>query len=883
MKLKSLSYYGLAFACSFYLTCTAQSARVIQPQCEHLLNPVGIDIAAPRFSWSIESIKPATEQRACQILVSTDSMALAKGKADIWDSGKVASDRMLAIYQGQNLASFTRYFWKVIIWNTQNNKSLPSDIASFETALLNPSDWKGEWISDNNTKDYRPAPYFRKEITVTKKIKSARAYVSAAGLYEFSINGQKIGNRMLDPMYTRFDRKNLYSTFDITPYLDEGQNAFGILLGNGWYNHQSTAVWDFDKAPWRDRPRFLINIRIHYEDGTFDTLVSDANWKTTDSPIIFNSIYTAEHYDARKELPEWDTPGFNDSNWKTAIVKAAPSSQLRAQQLHPIRVTATFKPIKVDKRNDSWYIFHFPINTAGIIDIRAAGKAGTTLQIKHAERLYPDGSPDMSNIDHHYRPTDDSDPFQTDIFILSGQKEDHFSPKFNYKGFQYVEVRSSEPIVLTEDNITMLQLHSDLPVVGHIHSSNTTLNKIWAAAKNSYLSNLFGYPTDCPQREKNGWTGDAHIATETGLYNFDGITVYEKWMNDFKDEQQPNGVLPSIIPTWGGWGYDWGNGPDWTSAVAIVPWELYRFYGDPNILHQMYENIKRYVDYIHSISPENTTDWGLGDWVPVKTVSSKELTSSLYYYADVVILSKAAALLNKTTDAVYYKDLSEKIKDAINNKFLNKETGIYCSGSPTELAAPLYWEIVPNALREKVAANLYTKVEEADFHFDTGILGAKVLLDALTKNGYVEAAYRIASQETYPSWGFWIVNGATSLYENWRLDVNRDASLNHIMFGEIGAWLYKGLGGIYPDETQPGFKHILLKPNFVKGLDSFEASHRSPYGKIVSKWERSDNQIKYTVMIPENSSATLYFPDNVKSGPIQKLNSGTHVFTVKEI
>ncbi len=870
---------------SFFITClclgcNGQSTSVVHLQCEHLINPLGIDTKSPRLSWELQTSREKAGQTAYQIRVSTDSLALLKGKAGMWDTGKTNADRMLVAYSGPELKKFTRYYWQVNVWD-EKGKLVKSPVASFETSDFPPlGDWAGTWISDSHPMEYKPAPYFRKEIIAYKKIASARAYITAAGLYELSVNGKKAGDRLLDPMYTRFDKRNLYATLDITDLMKEGINAIGVLLGNGWYNHQSTAVWDFHKAPWRDRPRFLINIRINYEDGTSNTYASDNTWKTTDSPVIFNSIYTAEHYDARLEIPGWDMLGFDDSKWQPVVVKDAPSNNLVAQQLEPIRVTATYKPVKVDQRSDSCYIFHFPINTAGIIDIHAKGEAGTVLRIKHAERLYSDGTLDMSNIDHHYRPTDDSDPFQTDIFILSGKKEDRFSPKFNYKGFQYVEVKASRPIVLTAENITMLELHSDLPAIGSVHSSNSTLNKIWAATNNSYLSNLFGYPTDCPQREKNGWTGDSHIAVETGLYSFDGITVYEKWLSDFQDEQRPDGVLSNIIPT-SGWGYDWANGPDWTSAIAIIPWEIYRFYGDSRLLFRMYDNIKLYVDHIDSLSPEYTTTWGLGDWVPVKTVSNKELTTTLYYYGDVLILSKAAQLMGKTADAAHYKELSEKIKQAINTKFLNKETGIYCSGTQTEQAAPLYWGIVPEELKGKVAANLYRKVQETDFHIDTGILGAKALLNALSENGYPDAAYRLASQETYPSWGFWIVNGATSLYENWKIDTNRDASRNHIMFGDIGAWMYKGLGGIYPDENAPGFKHIILKPNFVEGLNQFEASHQSPYGKIVSRWEQSGKQVKYEVIVPPNSSATVYFPTNVKSGGPKKLAAGTHKMTLE--
>ncbi len=864
------------FVISLINTGTLQ-AQITNFQCEHLINPIGIDVLSPRFSWKMNSGEKGDKQSAYQIQVGIDSIALANGKDSgvVWDSGKKKSDQMLVRYNGEKLHDFTRYYWTVACWDKKGKKIKSPVISSFETAGIYPYSWPCHWISDGNSMDYKPAPYFRKTVQVNKNIQSARAYVAAAGLYELYINGEKVDNRLLDPMYTRFDRRNLYATLDITGYLNEGENTIGVLLGNGWYNHQSTAVWDFHKAPWRDRPKFMAEIKVMYANGSTDSFITDEKWKTTDSPVIFNSIYTAEHYDARKEIQGWNTNKTDISGWKNAVICQAPSSNIRSQQLHPIRVTDTFQPAKIDYRSDSCVIYHFPKNIAGITKVEIQGTEGTILRIKHGERLKDDGSLEMTNIDYHYRPTDDSDPFQTDILILSGKK-DIFSPKFNYKGFQYVEIKSSQPINWNDLKLTALELHSDIPAVGDIHSSNPIINKIWAATNNSYLSNLFGYPTDCPQREKNGWTGDAHIAIETGLYNFDGITVYEKWLADFRDEQKDDGTLPNIVPT-SGWGYNWANGPDWTSAVAIIPWEIYRFYGDTTLLSQMYGNIKRYVDLITSKSPEYTTDWGLGDWVPVKTKSNKELTSSLYYYTDVLILAKAARLFGKTPDATYYFDLSEKIKQAINRKFLNKETGIYSLGSQTELAAPLFWGIVPEELKAKVADNLYKKVEATGFHLDVGLLGSKVLLDALTQNGYAEAAYKIASQETYPSWGWWMVNGMTTLSENWRLDVLRDASLNHIMFGEIGAWLYKGLGGIYPDENYPGFKQIILKPNFVEGLEHFKAQHESPYGNIISYWERKGNNIQYEVTIPANCTAILYLPENVKTkNKIVKLESGHH-------
>ena len=855
----------LGITASFFMTTSCEHRPdMLHPEyllCEHLPTPLGIDTQSPRFSWRLDKNDRNTKQTAYRILVSTDSIQASQRKGDVWDSGKIDGSDMLVVYRGDSLKPFTRYYWNVQLWN-EGTESPVSPITSFETGMMKTSNWKGDWITDTADVNLKPAPYFRKAFSLSKKIKEARVYVVAAGLYELSINGHRVGDHRLDPMYTRFDKRNLYVTYDVTANVSEGPNTIGVLLGNGWYNHQSTAVWDFHKAHWRNRPRFCVNLRIEFDDGTVETITTGPDWKTSLSPVIFNSIYTAEHYDARKEQTGWNTNEFNDSSWRAAVPVKAPSELIVAQMLYPIRYVEEIQPVKFTRINDKKYLFDLGRNIAGISRIVVKGDAGTQLRLRHAEILDSAGNIDMSNIDVHYRPTDDTDPFQTDIFILKGQGEETFSPTFNYKGFQYVEVTSDRPITLQKESLVGIFMHSDVPRVGSITSSSDVINKIWAATNNSYLSNLFGYPTDCPQREKNGWTGDAHIASETGLYNFDGITIYEKWLADHRDEQQPNGILPSIIPT-AGWGYEWGNGPDWTSTIAIIPWNIYLFYGDQKILEDSYSSMKKYVDHITEISPTGLTDWGLGDWVPVKSVTPKELTSSLYYYADASIMAKTARLLKKNDDETKYTQLSKKIADAINSKYLNKDTGIYGRGFQTELSAPLFWGIVPEDIKPKVIDNLVKRVESDNRHIDVGLLGTKTILNALSENGHADLAFALASNETFPSWGYWIRNGATTLYENWPIHAKSDISRNHIMFGEIGAWLYKGPGGIKPDVERPGFKNVILEPHFVKGLDSFTATHQGPYGEIISSWKRSEKGYTYTASIPLNSTATLLLSGNV--------------------
>jgi len=891
------SCFCFLFISLLYLPFFANAQSVCRPvelKCEYLINPLGIDAAIPRFSWQLQDERKAAVQTALQLFVGTDSIAVAKGTGNIWQTGRINKDLQLLSYGGKALAPFTKYFWTVKVWDKDNRPSTIQTVASFETGMMQQSNWKGAWISDSRDINIKPAPYFRKSFSLNKKIKTARAYIAVAGLYELYINGAKTGNHRLDPMYTRFDRRTLYVTYDVTAQLQQGENAVGVLLGNGWYNHQSTAVWYFHEAPWRNRPAFCMDLRITYDDGSVETITSGKDWKTTLGPITFNSIYTAEHYDARLEIPGWSTANFVDTAWKEVIYRSAPSQHIVAQALHPIRNVEEVPVKHLNKISDTVYVFDLGRNIAGVSEIRISGEKGTTVRMKHGERLYSNGRVDQSNIDVHYRPTDDSDPFQTDILVLSGNGEDHFMPHFNYKGFQYVEVTSDKPVMLTASSLKGYFMHSDVPPVGDIHASNEIINKISRATCNAYLSNLFGYPTDCPQREKNGWTGDAQIAIETGLYNFDGITVYEKWLADHRDEQQPNGVLPSIIPT-SGWGYEWANGPDWTSTIAVIPWNIYLFYGDSRLLSDCYDNIKRYVDHISELYPSGLTTWGLGDWVPVKSKSPVELTSSAYYFVDAGILAKAAAILGKPADAEKYAALAEKIKNAVNAKYLNTATGVYGEGLQTELSVPLQWGLAPEALRTKIAAHLADRVKADGNHIDVGLLGTKAILNALSENGYADVAYTLASQETFPSWGWWMVNGATTLYENWPIDAKSDISMNHIMFGEIGAWLYKAPGGIRPDPNHPGFKHILLEPHFVKGLEHFEASHNGPYGIIRSSWKRVGKGIEYQVTVPPNSSATVKLSVNpslhvyldgqlqpATGGILEKnIKAGTYIFSCR--
>lgn len=819
------------------LCSTLASAQICGLRCEHLDSPLGVDVKCPRLSWISSSTKGAVT-----VILSEDSMAVANGSAGVKTYRLNAGATSLAV-NDITWKDATRYYWRVSIGKEK------SKVASFTTNLPLAT---AKWITDSHDSDYRPLACYSKSLRITKPIASAYITIASAGTHEITLNGKKVDNHRLDPAYTRFDRHILSVMHDVTSMLQQGSNDITVELGNGWYNHQSTAVWFFHEASWRNRPRFAARVMVRYTDGTEEDFATDATWQTTESRTRFSSIYTAEHIDA----------SFTSVAKSNATVVKAPAPVVTSQLMHPIRCTETIAASKLVRLADTLYIYHFPKNIAGVSNLKTHGKRGTVLRLKHGEMLYDNGRVNTGNIDYHYRPTDDSDPFQTDIFTLSGN-DDEFEARFGYKGFQYVEILSSEPISLTINDLVAKEMHSDVPQIASLHTSSDYLNRLLAATNNSYLSNLFGYPTDCPQREKNGWTADAYLALETGMSTYDVVTIYEKWMRDFRDEQRPSGELPCIVPT-DEWGYDWANGVDWTSATILIPWQIYCYYGDRRLLKEHYESMHRYMKFVETKTKDYLTDWGLGDWIPVSTGSNLTYTTSVYYCVDAGIMAKTANLLGKTADAERYAALERNIRDMINSTFLKADEACYADGTQTELAMALYWNIVPEHLRAAVAKRLNDKVIADGFHLDVGVHGCKTLLGALSDNGYADTAYRVVCQKTYPSWGYWIENGATTLHENWKMDVIIDNSLNHIMFGEVGAWMYKTLVGVMPDETLPAFQTVNLTPYFPSDLDSLDYSRDTSYGRLTTSWHRTAKGIAYTVCVPKAMTVNLTLPDGRK-------------------
>ena len=855
------------------LPTLGSDARIADLRCEYLCDPLGIDVAQPRLSWKLRSSRRGRKQTAYQVLVASDRDMLDDDRGDLWDTGKVDSDRSIHIaYAGRPLSSRARCYWKVRVWNEDGDPTAFSNVATWEMGLLEPRDWRAKWIAAPGDHDdaAEPAPYFRKGFILSRRVKQARVYVCGLGYYELHLNGRKVGDHVLDPAFTRYDRRALYVTYDVTDQLKKGGNALGVILGNGWYNMHTRAVWDFDKAPWRDRPVLLCQIEVTLADGSKRTITSDGTWRVSTGPIVFDSIRNGETYDARREIPGWDTADLEDMDWPLARVDSGPKGRLSAQMMPSIKVTKTLKPVKLTEPQPGVYVFDMGQNLAGWVRLKTSGPARVRVAMRYGERLNDDGTVDQREIGQHIK----SGPPQTDTYILKGEGTEVWEPRFVYHGFQYVEV-TGLPGKADLDTVRARVVHTAFDRAGTFECSNELLNRIQRSTLWSYVSNFHGYPTDCPHREKNGWTGDAHLAAETGLYNFDSAAAYAKWMNDLKDEQRSSGELPGIVPT-SGWGYHWGNGPAWDSAYVLIPWYLYQYRGDTRILAEHYERLKRYVDYLTGKAADHIVAIGLGDWAPAKSKTPERVTSTGYYYRDALIVSKIAGLLGKADDARTYGDLALRIRDAFNRAFYDEEKGLYEGGTQTALSCALYHGLVPPSEQQKVMSHLVALIEKNDGHLDAGILGTKYLVDCLTADGRADVVYEMATQTTYPSWGRWLEQGATTLWEQW----NGEASRNHIMFGHISAWFYQTLAGINVDPESVGFKHIIIKPRLLGDVEWVRAEHESMYGTIESRWEIEGDQFILNVTLPANTTATVYVPSDketfITEGP-DSIHAGDHV------
>ena len=714
----------------------------------------------------------------------------------------------------------------------------------------NSINWQAKWIGmpDNILLEWRsqvqPAPYLRKVFNYDVNSKDCRLYISGLGYYELYLNGRRVRDHVLDPVVTHYDRRTRYVVYDVTEYLMPGKNVIGVILGNGWYNCHTADVWHFDKASWRDYPKLLLQLEC--DSGT--TLISDKSWSISSGPIVFDGLRNGEKYDARLELGDWLSPEYDDSQWKNAAVVNPPGGILCEQTMPPCKVMGQIFPIKEWDSDKGERVYDFGQNFTGWVKLTVSGASGTELTIRYSE-LIKDNELDQSNINIYILEGDT----QTDHYILKGAEQENYEPRFTYHGFRYLSIKGNAQILKIEGQV----VHTSFSKIGKINSSNEILNSLQKATVWSYSSNFTGIPTDCPHREKNGWTGDAQLAVETGLFNFSSGTAYKQWLENFRDIQRPSGQLPGIIPS-SGWGFNWGSGPAWDSAFIVIAWNVYIFTGDISVITENYERMKLYVDYCSSMAENNLVSFGLGDWCRVdkaRAVSS-ELTSTAYFYLDTMTISKMADLQGNSHDCKKYASLAMSIRSEFNRKFY-QGNGVYDNGEMTALAAALYFNLAEDSEKSQIAAQLAKLVIGNNYKADFGILGAKYIPRVLADYGYIDDAFELITQTEFPGWGHWIKQGATTLWENW----DGSGSQNHIAFGDISAWAYQYLGGITPSEKYPGFAGYDIKTFFPNKLEHFFASYDSPHGTIASEWHRNDiNVIDLELITPKTSTARLQLP-----------------------
>lgn len=858
--------------------------------CNHTGNPLVIDSGTPAFSWHLKSEFRNQSQSAYHILVADNLEDIQNSRGNIWDSEKVNSDQSILVkFNGVELMPAQKYFWKVKVWNQDGNASVWSKPAYFVTALFNKKDWgNAQWIVYEEMpesmrlvpgvhrlrRDFKASteklgqkryvtPYFRKEFSVSKKIKHAYVAVSGLGHYELSLNGEKLGNRFLAPGWTNYDKTCLYNMYEVTDQLQNGKNALGALVGNGFYNINTERYIKF--AVTYGSPTLICKLKIEYEDGTEEVVISDESWKTDNSPITFTSIYGGEDYDANLEQAGWNTPGFDDSGWKNALVSGGPKGELKVETDYPLKVMDVFDdPVILTPENT--FLYDFKQNASGIVKLKVTGKKGQTLKLHPAERLMDNG---LMNQKTSGTPV----WFQ---YTLKGEGEEIWMPKFTYYGFRYVQVEGAVPEgypnpenlpVITE--LQSLHTRNSSPAVGSFNCSNELFNRTYELIDWSVKSNLASVTTDCPHREKLGWLEQTHLMGNSIKYMYDIYNLYNKIVDDMMASQTVDGLVPDIAPEFVEFVQGFRDSPEWGSSCVIVPWYLYKWYGDSQTMKKAYPMMKKYMAYLGSKADNHILDHGLGDWYDLgpkgpgpAQLTPKSLTATAIYYYDLSLLAEMAKMLDNNVDANFYAELAKKVRVAFNDKFFSQKKKSYSTGSQTSYAMPLYFGMVDKEYEEEVAQNLAKELRRNNYALTSGDVGYRYLLQALNKFGYADIIYKMNSRSDVPGYGYQLKKGATSLTESWKAE---GASHNHMMLGHLMEWFYSGLGGISQSENSVAYKEIVIKPEFVEDMTYVSTGYESPYGQINYNWEKKDNVVNLTVEIPVNTTALVCLDKNNNS------------------
>jgi alpha-L-rhamnosidase len=721
--------------------------------------------------------------------------------------------------------------------------------------LLAESDWQAPWICgglhDNPPALPDPAPFLRRAFDLPAAPVRARLYLAGVGYHEAWINGAKVGDAVLDPAPAQYDRTVWYRCLDVTAALRAGANALGVILGTGWFFPFGEDVWNFTTAPWKAGPRLRCLLVIEDADGRVQRIASGPEWRCAAGPIVCDGLRNGETYDARLELPGWSEPGFADAAWKPARIVPGPGGVMRSQQSAPVRVVATRSIAALTQPKPGVWVFDAGQSLSGWGRIRVQAPAGTEIVLRYGEKLTAEGALDQKNIDMFIK----HGGVQTDRYRCKGGGVETWEPRFTYHGFRYVEV-TGLPAAPAIGDLDVRVVHSDLGERGGFASSLPLLDAVQRLARWSTLTNFHHLPTDCPHREKNGWTGDASLSAEQTLLYHDPQTSYRRWLADIRDAQRPSGQLPGIIPS-GGWGYNWGGGPAWDSVLFTIPWNLWRYRGDHQVLAENLPAMRRWLDFAASMADaDGIVGWGLGDWCPPHGGAGDykcptALTDTAYWYEAATITAETCAILGEMAEAVRLRALAARIRAAWRARFLDPASGAVAGESQTGYAAALWFGMCEPAERPRVLARLVALVEAAGRHHDCGILGNRYLYSALSNGGRADLALAVAVQRDRPSFGWWIERGATTMWE----DADGGNSLNHHMFADVTRWFHQSLVGIRPAAS--GFQRILFAPEFPAGLDRAEGWHVSPYGRIACAWERTGGRVRIAVSIPANCTGEL--------------------------
>lgn len=854
----------------------AQALKVEDLTCEGQQGPLSVEEDNPRFSWKLASGQRNVKQNAYQVLVSDDP---AVKSGNLWDSRLVESDQSLWInYEGKTLQDGHRYYWKVQVSDNQGNTSSWSRVHTFKMGLRENGSWQGaQWIGWESLPDEKrivPAiphtqdkglgrntlPVFRRAFTINKPVKEVTAYVSGLGHFELRLNGQPVSDHFLDPAWTDYDKTCFYVAYDLTNQVKQKENVLGLLLGNGMYFVPKERYRKFVSA--FGYPKAIVKLVILYEGGSEEVIVSDRDWQMSRSPITFTSIFGGEDFDARLWQDGWDNPGFDDSSWAKAKLVKAPQGDLKAQLSLSLKILDTLRPIDINQPKPGVWIYDLGQNASGIPAISVKGYRGQTVKITPGELLDDEGlvTQQASGSPCYFQ------------YTLSGDGVEYWQPKFTYYGFRYLQVEGSVPDAALNPaqlprlkKVMGLHTRSVSPVVGSFYTSDTLFQQIYELINWSVKSNLSHVLTDCPHREKLGWLEVPYLMGHSIQYNFNIHHLYNKQVSDMRDSQLENGMVPDIAPEYPVFGGGFRDSPEWGSAIVIIPWELYKWYGDMNPMKKAYPAMKQYVEYLRSKAEDNLISYGLGDWFDIgpkvpgeSQLTPNGVTATAIYYYDLTLISKMANLLGKPADAATYDSLAQAVRKSFNGKYLDTSTFQYATGSQTANAMPLYLGLVDKEHEQLILRNIINDIRDHNNSITAGDIGFRFLIQTLEKYDRPDVIFDMNHQVDRPGYGYQLVRGATSLTESWQ--AFRFVSNNHCMLGHLMEWFYSGLAGIEQADGSIAYRHVYLRPQLVGNIEEVESSFESPYGQIVSKWKKGVDNLTYHVEIPPNCQATLALP-----------------------